>query len=150
MRIIKICVLTTVVYFITYMLSARVFTFITHQPIDLARASSSGLFIGICLIVIPYIVNGYCCRKMFSNPFKGVLITSVILVISERILILIIGSMLVLSGGDGTMDGITVMMFIQGEAAPYFTISYIVMGVFSVCISMLVSLFRNPYSLKSA
>ncbi len=141
--------MTTFFYFITFMISSKIFTFITNKPIDLARVSS-GPFIGICLIIIPYIINGYCCRKVFSNPFKGSLITSIILVISERILIFIIGYMLVLSGGGGTINGIKVMMFIQGEAAPYYTIPYILMGIFSVGISTLVALFRNPYLAKSA
>ncbi|MHB8062953.1 MAG: hypothetical protein ACYDG2_10015, partial [Ruminiclostridium sp.] len=109
MKTITTCIVTTVVYFIIFMLSAWVFTFITNQPIDSARVSS-GPFIGICLIILPYIFNGYFCRKVFSNPFKGALITSLILVISERILIYFIGFLFVLRGGDSPMDDRSVMM----------------------------------------
>jgi hypothetical protein len=142
-KIIKVCMLTTFLYFISFFLAARIFTYITHTPIDLGR-KASGPVIGICLVIIPYIFNGLYCRKVFSNPFKGALITSLILVVSERILIYLIGFLLVLNGGDGSMNGITTLMFIQGEAAPYFTTPYIVMGIFSICISVFVSQIKKP------
>jgi hypothetical protein len=130
------------------MLSAKIFTFITKEPIDLA-AKTTGTIIGICLIIIPYIFNGYYCRKVFSNPFKGSLITSIILVISERALIYLIGLKLFLSGGDGSVQGITTMIFIQGEAAPYFTLPYIIMGICSVCISVVVASVKKTYFVKN-
>jgi hypothetical protein len=86
---------------------------------------------------------------VFSNPFKGSLITSLILVISERASIYLIGFKLVLSGGDGTMEGVTTMMFIQGEAAPYFTIPYIIRGILSICISMFFSSVKKTYLLNN-
>lgn len=149
LKIIKACILTTLIYYITFILSAKIFTLITHEPIDLAR-KISGPVIGICLITLPYIFNGYYCRKVFSNPYKGSLVTSLILVISERVLIYLIGLYLVLNGGDGTMEGVTTMMFIRGEAAPYFTVPYIIAGILSVCISMFfASVKKQPYLLNS-
>jgi outer membrane lipoprotein-sorting protein len=61
------------VYFVTFILAGLIFTAIFHQPIDLAR-DSSGTVIGVCLIILPYIFNGFLSRKLFSNPIKGIAI----------------------------------------------------------------------------
>lgn len=132
----------------TFALSAFIFTAITHQPVDLAR-DRSGIVMGVCLVIIPYIFNGFLSRKLFSNPFKGALVTSLILVIGERLLIYLIGLYFVLSGGEGPMDNRPVMLFIQGEAAPYFTLPYIMMGLLSVGICVFVASGKKAFLIKN-
>jgi hypothetical protein len=99
----------------------------------------SGTFIGVPLLIIPYLVAGMYTKKVFVNKRTGALWVSMIPVISERLLIYLIGYLLVLGGGDGSMDGVTTKMFIRGEAAPYYTYTYIICGMISVLICVIVA-----------
>jgi hypothetical protein len=82
---------------------------------------------------------------------KGALTTSLILVVGERLAIYLIGLYFVLNGGDGPFDTRPVMLFIQREAAPYFTQAYILLGVVSVAVSVFIaSGFRPFYRKKQA
>jgi hypothetical protein len=148
MKIIASCILTTIVYFVTFVLVGLIFTAIVHQPIDLAR-DSSGTVIGVCLIILPYIFNGFLSRKLFSNPIKGALITSLIIVIFERLVIYLIGLFFVLHGGERPTDNRSVLQFVQAEAAPFFTLPYILMGIVSVCISVFIASLKKPFFKKN-
>jgi hypothetical protein len=149
LKTITACIVTTITYFITLMLSVFVFRLATNEPFDSTRINS-GIFMGTCLVILPYFVNGYFCRKRFSKPFKAALITSTITVVCERVLIYIIGFLLVLQGGDGPMDNRPVMLFIQREAAPYYTLIYIIMGLVSICISVLIASAKKPIFIKKS
>lgn len=103
----------------------------------------SGTFIGIPLLIVPYLLAGIYTNKTFANKRTGAIWVSIIPVICERLLIYLIGYLLVLGGGDGSMNGVTTMMFIRGEAAPYYTYTYIICGVISVLICYIVSFYKT-------
>lgn len=130
--------IVTLSYFVTFAASAYLFRLLFQEPIDLGRPAS-GVFMGCFMIVIPYIVAGLYSRSAFDRPTPGAFWVSFVPMISERGLIYLIGAQLVASGGDGSMEGITTMMFIQGEAAPYYTVPYILLGVLSVLLAMIIS-----------
>jgi hypothetical protein len=111
---------------------------ISAQPVD-RNWDASGLFIGSFLLVVPYILAGIYARNVFAKAVVGAFWVSAVPVIAERILIYVIGSSLAAGGGDGSMDGVTTMMFIRGEAASYYTFSYILLGTFSILLAMMIS-----------
>jgi hypothetical protein len=133
---------TTFSYFLTLYVMFSLYPILFKQPTD-HNWDLSGTFIGTSLIIIPYLFAGLYVKKAFDNKRSGALWVSIIPVISERLLIYIIGYLLVLAGGDGSMNGITTMMFIRGEAAPYYTYTYIIGGVLSVLICMIAASFRH-------
>ncbi|UFJ41155.1 hypothetical protein LOK74_00910 [Brevibacillus humidisoli] len=68
---------------------------------------------------------------------------STVPMVCERILIYVIGALLVAGGGDGTMEGITVIQFIRGEAAPYYTVTYILLGLASPLLAIAAAGWRT-------
>lgn len=135
-------VLTTLCYFAAFWVSASLFRFLFREPIDLGRPAS-GVFIGAFLLTVPYIVAGLYARQVFDRPAAGALWVSIVPVVAERSLIYLIGALLVAAGGDGSMDGITTMMFIQGEAAPYYSVTYILLGVFSILLALIIAVYHR-------
>jgi hypothetical protein len=129
-------VLVTFVYFITLLVSANVVSIGKGMSTQTELFERSQLVIGIALIVVPYVIAGLYSRRVLKNSLSKTLAISIVPVIMERVLILSIGTYFVASGGDGSMNGINLMMFIQGEAAPYFTVPYIICGVFSILITI--------------
>ena len=127
-------IMITTCYFVTFWCTATLFYLIWDSPIDLKR-EVSGPFIGMFLVVVPYILAGLYARKVFRHPHKAAWWLSIVPMVSERILIYCIGAILLAGGGDGSSKGITIMMFIQGEAAPYYTPTYILMGLVSLVIT---------------
>ncbi|WP_054027703.1 hypothetical protein [Bacillus sp. FJAT-28004] len=128
-------------YFLTMFAMFTLYRIIFKEPIDY-NWDLSGTFAGIPLLIIPYILAGIYSNQTFVNKRYGALWVSIIPVISERLLIYLIGYLLVLAGGDGSMNGITTMMFIRGEAAPYYTYTYIICGVISVLICLIVASYK--------
>ncbi|MDQ1914321.1 hypothetical protein RAC89_28485 [Paenibacillus sp. GD4] len=123
-------------YFLTLYAMFTLYWIIFKEPVD-HNWNISGAFIGAPLLIIPYLVAGLYTKKVFDKKRTGALWVSIIPVISERLLIYLIGYLLVLGGGDGSMDGVTTMMFIRGEAAPYYTYTYIICGIISVLICVI-------------
>jgi len=135
-------VVVTMTYFIALWLLLSLYPLLFQQPTDYNEALS-GTFIGIPLLVVPYWVAGMYARKEFANRKLGALFVSLIPVVGERALIYLTGYLFVLGGGDGdgSMNGQTasfreVMMFIRGEAAPYFSSLYIYAGIISVLVCL--------------
>lgn len=129
-------------YFLTMYVMFTMYRIIFKEPIDY-NWDLSGTFAGIPLLIIPYLLAGIYANKVFVNKRSGALWISIIPVICERLLIYLIGYLLVLGGGDGSMNGITTMMFIRGEAAPYYTHTYIICGVISVLICFFVASYKH-------
>lgn len=129
-------------YFVTLYVMFAMYPVFFNEPTD-HNWDLSGTFIGIPLIIIPYLIGGYFTRLAFANKRSGALWVSIVPVISERLLIYLSGYLLVLAGGDGSTNGITTMMFIRGEAAPYFSYTYIFCGVISVLICLMVATYKS-------
>ncbi|MDQ0899950.1 hypothetical protein [Paenibacillus sp. V4I7] len=128
-------------YFLTMYAMYTLYSIFFKEPADY-NWDLSGTFIGTPLLIIPYLLAGIYANKVFANKRTGALFVSIIPVISERLLIYLIGYLLVIGGGDGSMNGITTMMFIRGEAAPYYTYTYIICGVISVLICFIVASYK--------
>ncbi|SFS73555.1 hypothetical protein SAMN05428962_2544 [Paenibacillus sp. BC26] len=129
-------------YFLTLLTFSMLYPTIFQQPID-HNWYKSGIFVGIPLIIVPYLTAGFYVKRFFVNKRSGAVVISLIPVISERLLIFFIGYLLVLGGGDGSMNGISTMMFIRGEAASYYTPSYILCGVLSVLICFVTATYKQ-------
>lgn len=134
-------ILITFSYFVTFYYGVRAFYRITSTPIDLMRYES-GLFLGSFLISIPYILGGLYARMLSENPTREAFWISIVPAISEKLLIYLIGLWFYSSGGDGSIAGLTVMDFIQAEAAPYYTITYVIMSIVSVVITVFIARLR--------
>jgi hypothetical protein len=134
--------IVTVSYFITLFAMYSLYPLFFQQPLD-HNWSLSGAFVGIPLIIVPFIIGGLFIRMNFAKKRTKALWASLVPVIGERLLIYFIGYLLVLGGGDGSMNGITTMMFIRGEAAPYFTPTYIFSGVASVAICVVTATYTR-------
>jgi undecaprenyl pyrophosphate phosphatase UppP len=132
-------ILVTFLYFLTLFITGNALMNGNGVPTQLKLFNQTQLIMGIALIVIPYVVVGVYSRKFFKKNFRRTLCVSLVPVMMERLLILTIGSFLVTNGGDGTMEGISTLMFIQGEAIPYFTVPYFVCGLVSVFITICIS-----------
>ncbi|MEK3911804.1 hypothetical protein [Paenibacillus sp. FSL H7-0331] len=127
---------TTFGYFLTLFAMVTLYSILFKQPADY-NWDLSGTFIGVPLIIVPYLLAGLYVKRSFVKKRSGALWVSIIPVISERLLIYLIGYLLILVGGDGSINGITTMMFIRGEAAPYYTYTYMICGVFSIWVCMI-------------
>lgn len=110
-------------------------------PTDKVKFNQVQLILGVVLVIIPYVIGGMYARYMFKGNLEKSLSIGLIPVIVERTLILVIGYFLVSSGGDGSMNGLSTLSFIQGEAAPYFTLLYIWAGLLSVLLVISISKF---------
>ncbi len=130
---------TTIVYFLTLSASGAMYMLIFNEPPD-RNWDRSGLVMGVAMLIMPYVIAGFYARLVFpDHPRTGAFWVSLVPVVGERVCIYGIGHFLALAGGDGSMEGITTMMFIRGEAAPYFTIPYIVGGVSSIALCMAIA-----------
>lgn len=133
---------TTSSYFLTLFSMSILFPLLFRQPVD-HNWDLSGIFIGTPLIIIPYLIAGLYVKKVFAKKSSGALWVSIIPVLSERLLIYIIGYLLVLGGGDGSMKDISTMMFIRGEAAPFYSYTYIFCGILSILICVITATYRH-------
>lgn len=127
---------TTSGYLLTLFAMFTLYPILFRQPAD-HNWDLSGTFIGVPLIIVPYLFAGLYVKRAFVKKRSGALWVCIIPVISERLLIYLIGHLLLLGGGDGSTNGMTTMMFIRGEAAPYYTYTYIICGVFSILVCMI-------------
>lgn len=85
--------------------------------------------LGYLLATIPYAVGGVWCYLNRQNlPQSYGFIAGTVAVLVERGFILGLGWAVYTAGGDGTMEGIDLITFIRGEAAPYFTSTYMLLG----------------------
>ncbi|MFD0681465.1 MULTISPECIES: hypothetical protein [unclassified Paenibacillus] len=127
-------------YFLTLYAMFTLYYILFKQPAD-HNWDLSGAFIGMPLLILPYLLAGIYTKKAFVNKRSGALWVSIVPVICERWLIYLIGYLLVHGGGDGSTNG-TTMMFIRGEAAPYYTYTYIICGVISVLMCFIVASYK--------
>lgn len=139
-------VMITAVYFLTMIVS---FHFYSKPGTGLNWEMTNPT--AFWMITIPYICGGLYCRftgRYYSREYP--LLVSIIPVIAERVLILLIGYRLYVSGGDGSMGGVTLLTFIRGEAVPFFTPSYIFAGgVVSILITIAFFLFKHRSNRKT-
>jgi len=133
-------VLITLTYFLTLAATFTLYPILIHEPTDY-NWNVSGTFIGIPLVIVPYVIAGLYVRSTFVERRAAAVWVSLIPMVGERLLIYFIGRLFVLSGGDGTMSGITTMTFIRGEAAPYYTYTYILCGFVSVAVCMIAAAY---------
>lgn len=133
-------IVTTSSYLLTLFAMFTLYPILFNQPVNY-NWDLSGTFIGTFLIIAPHFFAGLYVKRAFVNKRSGALWVSMIPVMGERIFV--IGYLLVLVGGDGSMNGITTMMFIRGEAAPYYTYTYMICGVFSVVICMITASYKH-------
>lgn len=136
-------VLITGVYFLTMIVS---FEFYDKPGMGLNWEMTNPT--AFWMITVPYFFGGIYCRyTVDKSRWVYPLLVSAVPLLSERILILFIGYRLFVSGGDGSMEGITLLMFIRGEAAPYFTPLYIFFGgIISVILTMAITCYKNVTS----
>lgn len=141
-RIISGWMVITASYFLTLYAMFTLYMIIFNEPTDY-NWDLSGTLIGIPLLIIPYFIAGIYTNKAFVNKRSGAFWVSIVPVICERLLIYLIGYILVRLGGDGSTNGVTTMMFIRGEAAPFYTYTYIICGVISVVICFIFASYRS-------
>ncbi|MED0756017.1 hypothetical protein P4S93_02525 [Aneurinibacillus thermoaerophilus] len=137
----------TLCYFTVFLMATTLYGLITGLPIDRYRIYS-GTYLGILLIIVPYFLTGIYARMFFSHPVKSAFWLSVVPVVCEKVLIYFIGAVLLAAGGDGDTSGVTVMNFIEAEAAPYFTPVYVILGFLSIPFSMWIA-SRKKVSVQS-
>ncbi len=114
-----------VVYIFTYTMTVRTM----NGPGEHGLDWSMGPPLAFLLIVVPYLAGGFYCRDTRAGmPKHYPFLTALVAALVERLFILGMGALLFFEGGDGSMEGISLMMFIQGEAAPYFGWEYITFG----------------------
>lgn len=130
-------VLVTAVYFLTYMITARMIMLISRHDIFNRQ---SGIIIGIFLVLVPYAAAGIYSSKAVKS-LTGALLVCSVPVLCERLLIFAIGYSLYISGGDGwIIPNVKLMGFIRGEAAPYYTTLYIFAGIISILLTLTMAL----------
>jgi len=145
--IIKGWFLITSSYLLTYMFAMIIYHSLFPTPADLDQ-ETSGLFVGVFMIIVPYAVVGtYVRKKNVSNPVKTVLLLTLLPVIGEKLGIYMLGSLLLKGGGDaGATDGVTTMGLIGGDCGlPYFTPFYFFCSIISVGIALLIAVPINKF-----
>lgn len=111
------------IYIMTYAVSVEVLN--PGAGLDWGMA----IPLGYLLATIPYAVGGvWCYLSQQSMPKSYGFIAGTVAVLVERGFILGLGWAVYTAGGDGTMEGIDLITFIRGEAAPYFTPTYVLVG----------------------
>jgi hypothetical protein len=149
MKVLTGWVLITIVYFLVLIIGGASPMFVNGIPVEYTLFNTTQLIMGISLIVIPYIAAGIYCRIFFRENIKKTLMVSFVPILMERVLIYLIGFLLVTNGGEGTTEGIHTLRFIQGEAAPYFTMSYVLCGLVSLMITILFTQIHKNSSGKN-
>lgn len=130
--------IVTFTYLVTLASSHILYRMLFQTPADLDWGTS-GIFIGFFMLTIPYIVAGFFVRKSANQKIKTALWVSVIPFISEKLLLLWIGSLFVRSN-NSSIGAITNFEFLRGDGGlPYFTVSYMVLGVLSILLCIFVA-----------
>jgi hypothetical protein len=130
--------IVTSTYIVTLALAHLLYRVIFQTPAGLDWATS-GTFIGFFMLTIPYIVAGFFVRKSAHQKIKTAIWVSVIPFISEKLLLLWIGSLFVRSK-NSSIGAMTNFEFLRGDGGlPYFTVSYMVLGVFSILLCIFVA-----------
>lgn len=133
-------ILVVVTYFVTFLVSANLGALLKPEN----HPSFLQNFVGGFMIIVPYLVSGIYARKAFDNPIKGVLWLSIVPVISERVLIFLIGTYYVDQRYLPGWNASTVIHFIQVKTpAFYFSIPYITLGLASILISVTIANFKK-------
>ncbi len=136
-------VLIFVVYLITYFISAWMYLLLFNRNID-SDWNHSGLFIGACLTMIPYVAAGIFIRKWLDATTKQAFWISIVPIIAEKIVIYLIGVLIV--SDPSVTDHI--WLAIRGEFAPYFTPLYLVAGLLSLAVCILIGKGKkSPFQL---
>lgn len=122
-------VVITLAYVSTLYFVGNLYSWLSGLPLDHQR-SLSGLVIGSAMATIPYMIGGLFIKTSGKDRAEIPAIwTSVVPAIGEKILIFLIGAFFVASGGDGSGDGVvtwsSVSQFVQAEALPYYTPTYL-------------------------
>ncbi|WP_159887361.1 hypothetical protein [Paenibacillus puerhi] len=90
----------TATYFVVYFSAGQLFASIAGLPSD-RNTNISGLFMGACVIVFPYVRGGIYANRILKTS-SGAFWVSFVPVVCEKILLLLIGTLAVMGNGDGT------------------------------------------------
>lgn len=131
----------TCAYFFTLIPAISLYGLVFQLPPDRHR-DISGSFIGTLMAIIPYMLAGLYVSLNTIRPLRDAFWIGLIPAIGEKLGVYLIGAVFVAGGGDGGGDGIVtirnVMAFVNAEALPYYTYTYLWLGsIASVCACML-------------
>lgn len=141
----KSAVITAMCYYISLMVAFGLYNIIFDLPSDRNRAVS-GIFIGLFVIIIPYVLLGIFMNVINKNsPIRASFLNGLLVILSERLSIYFIGWTFVSTGTDSwSYDNIiSPINFVSSEALPYFTPFYIIFGGLISLVICLVSTFCN-------
>lgn len=135
-------------YFATLLLSANIggliFPTVDHlggnaYQVNKQNTSFFQLFVALMMVVVPYVVGGFYTKKFLSDVKQGTVWVSLIPVLAERIIIFSTGLYFVPQRFSNWNLG-TVVPFIQWKTpAFYFNYLYIIAGLVSVMICIIVA-----------
>jgi hypothetical protein len=130
-------VIITMTYLLTLASSHIIYRFLFQTPAD-HNWNTSGTFIGIFMLTVPYIVGGLFVRKTTIKPIITAFWVSIVPALSEKFLLLWIGAAFV--NTDPSIGATTSMAFLRGDGGlPFFTVPYMTLSVLSVCICIFVA-----------
>lgn len=128
----------TFLYFVVLWTAFTMYHVIFQTPFD-HNWDQSGMFIGIWMVTIPYLILGFTLRYFSERPVREAFQISLLTLVCERVSIYLIGYYYA-SHGYGNPEP---LQFIRGEAAPYYTPAYIFAGgIISVLLAMGVARIR--------
>lgn len=121
MRYIIGWVVLFLVYIVTLLAFANIANLVTFLP--------TNIFIGLGLIIVPYITLGiYIVKFIRVKKLTQLVIYVVIPIISEKVIVFFIGWFYVANRIHGKVDFTQILSFIQSKYAPFFTLPYIIIG----------------------
>jgi hypothetical protein len=109
---------------------ARSLEMLYKTPLDLSQTTSV-IILGMCLLTVPYLVVGVYGRLNMNGDLQIFLLFMIVPVVLERVFIYGLGAFLA--------KDVPVIEFIQLDIAPYFTFSYIIAGLGSMAIALIVA-----------
>lgn len=135
-------------YFVTLLLSANIggllFPTFDHlggnsYQVNKQNASFFQLFVALMMVIFPYVVGGFYTKKFLPEVKQGAVWVSLIPVLAERMIIFLLGLYFV-PQRFSNWNLNTVVPFIQWKTpAFYFNYMYIIAGLVSVMICIVVA-----------
>jgi hypothetical protein len=136
-------VVITMTYLITFTFSHLLYRLLFQIPAD-HNWTTSGIFMGIFMLTIPYIIGGKFVRKTTIKPIKTAIWVSVVPAFSEKLLLLWIGAAFVIT--DPSIGATTSMSFLRGDGGlPFFTVPYMALSVLSISICIFVASYKKTF-----
>jgi hypothetical protein len=134
-------IIITMTYLLTLAFSHILYRLLFQTPAD-HNWNSSGTFIGLFMLTVPYIVGGLFVRKTTIKPIITAFWISIVPTLSEKSLLLWIGAAFV--NIEPVIGATTSITFLRGDGGlPFFTVPYMVLSVLSIFICIFVAAYKK-------